>query len=240
MFDSPNGTWNRTRGILMSIDPNCVLVVDDDSDVRTLVADMLAHAKYEPVCASSGQQAVAMIEDKKPAVAIVDLLLEDIPGLAVMREIKKLSPATECIVVTGQASHDACVAAVNLGAYGFHQKPFETAHMLATIRAAVQRGEEAEALKAERDFYQGITEHLPCALALSDADGIVRYVNPAFKELTGIDSDDILGTPPPYPWTDNGILTRDDGKEVSVQVETGTIAEEDDTVCTLQTFHLCD
>lgn len=221
----------------MNTDDNCVLIVDDDADIRQLLIDMLEHSNYRTLCASSGQEAVDYFESERPAVALIDLLLEDIPGLAVMREIKTISPTTECIVITGKASQDACIAAVKLGAYGFHQKPFAADHMLATIRAAIERGQEVKALQAERDFYQGIAEYLPCAMAISDADGTVRYVNPAFQNLTDINAETIVGSPPPYPWTDKGTVTKSDGQEIPVQIASNTITEDDHPVCTIQTFH---
>lgn len=221
----------------MLTDDNCVLIVDDDAEVRQLLVDILEHGDYKTLCASSGREAVDYFESECPAVALIDLLLEDIPGLAVMREIKTISPSTEYIVISGQASQDACIAAVKLGAYGFHQKPFEADHMRATIKAAIERGQEVKALQAERDFYQGIAENLPCAMALADADGTVRYVNPAFLALAGIESEAIVGSPPPYPWTDKGTLKNNDGEEIPVQIASRIITEGDDTICTIQTFH---
>ena len=100
-----------------------ILIVDDDPKVRKTLSDILGVRGYVPIAAATGKAALGRIEEEMPAVALIDLRLEDISGLEVMRGIKECSPGTECIVLTGYASQASAIEAVNLGAYSYVQKP---------------------------------------------------------------------------------------------------------------------
>jgi len=77
-----------------------VLVVDDDPGLSRTLSDILGAKGYAPVVADNGKAALDGISHEIPAVALIDLKLEDMSGLEVMEEIKKRSPTTECIVLT--------------------------------------------------------------------------------------------------------------------------------------------
>jgi len=72
-----------------------------------------------------------------PAVIVVDLVLENMSGLEVMKEIRERYPGTECIVVTGYATKESAVEAVNLGAYGYVEKPYDIEQLLLMIRLII-------------------------------------------------------------------------------------------------------
>ena len=89
-----------------------------------------------------------------PVVALIDLKLEDMSGLEVMEKIKERSPDTECIVLTGYATQASAIEAVNLGAYGYVQKPYEIEQLLVTIRRAIEKREAQEALREYRQMIE--------------------------------------------------------------------------------------
>ena len=124
-----------------------ILIVDDDANLRKILSDILRVRGYAPVAAATGQAALERVEDETPAVALLDLRLEDMSGLEVMGEIKKRSPGTECIVITGHASQASAVEAVNLGAYSYVQKPYDTGQLLVTIRRAIEKQEAKKRLE---------------------------------------------------------------------------------------------
>jgi len=77
-----------------------VLVVDDDPGLRKTLSDILRAKGYAAVAVDKGKTALEMSKDENPTVALIDLRLEDMSGLEVVREIKKRSPTTQCIVLT--------------------------------------------------------------------------------------------------------------------------------------------
>ena len=124
-----------------------ILIVDDDPNLRKTLSDILRAKGYAPVAVATGQAALDQVEEETPAAALIDLRLEDMSGLEIMEEIKKRSPGTECIVLTGHASQASAIQAVNLGAYSYVQKPYNIEQLLVTIRRAIEKREAGEALR---------------------------------------------------------------------------------------------
>lgn len=124
-----------------------ILIVDDDPNLRRTLKDILHFKGFEPLTASGGREAVAIAARESPAVALIDLRLEDMPGLEVLRRIKEHNDAIACIVLTGHASQRTAIDAVNLGAYSYVQKPYDVDQLLLTIRRASEKREADEALR---------------------------------------------------------------------------------------------
>lgn len=129
-----------------------ILVVDDDPNLTKTLSDILKVKGYVPLTASDGKTAIERIRQETPVVALIDMKLPDMSGLDVLREIQKHSPATERIVLTGHASQESAIKAVNLGAYSYVEKPYEIDTLLLTIARAVEKHQaekERERLIAE-------------------------------------------------------------------------------------------
>ena len=126
-----------------------VLIVDDDPQLRKTISNTLRAGGYVPIAVATGKAALDKVEEETPAVALIDLLLEDMSGLEVMKEIKERSPATECILLTGHASQESAIEAVNLGAYSYMQKPYDVAQLLMTIHRAVEKRETEKGFEFE-------------------------------------------------------------------------------------------
>ena len=130
-----------------------ILIVDDDNKLRKTLTDILGVKGFVPMDVADGKTALKRVKESAPAVALIDLKLEDMSGLDLMGEIKALSPSTECIMITGHASQASAIEAVNLGAFSFMLKPYDVEQLLVTIRRAVEKQEALETLRAQ---YKGI------------------------------------------------------------------------------------
>jgi two-component system response regulator AtoC len=84
-----------------------ILIVDDDCDFRENLSGILKEAGYAPVSAATGKEAMMRAGEGEVAVALIDLRLEDMSGLDVLKGIKERSPMTEGIFITGYASRSA-------------------------------------------------------------------------------------------------------------------------------------
>lgn len=103
-----------------------VLVVDDEIEIRELVAEYLRHRGLRVEVAADGRGAVAAVE-RDPArfrLVITDLQLPGADGLDVLRAAKRANPSCFVVIVTGYASLDSAIQAVRLGAYDYLTKPF--------------------------------------------------------------------------------------------------------------------
>ncbi|MDP4029804.1 MAG: response regulator [Gallionella sp.] len=129
---------------------NKILVVDDDANLRKTLADILSIKGYETAVAASGAEAIAAAEREKFSLALIDLRLPDMPGLEVMARIKAISPLTEVIILTGNASMDTAIEATRLGAYSYLLKPYQMDDLLRKIKHGVERQQAQEMQKLFR------------------------------------------------------------------------------------------
>ncbi len=122
-----------------------ILIADDDANIRRTLGDILQANGYKTVSVQTGQDVEGVLGESI-AVALIDLRLSDMSGLEVIKVIKAVSPSTECIVLTGYASQETAIKAVNLGAYSYLQKPFDVDQLLVCIMRAVEKRESIEAI----------------------------------------------------------------------------------------------
>lgn len=139
-----------------------ILIVDDDSNLRKTLADILGAKGFVPMDVAKGKTALKRVKENPPNVALIDLKLEDMSGLELMEEIKTLSPSTECIVITGFADLQNAIEAVNAGALGYLTKPIEIEELLIKIKAArrKQGNAEREEFLKEKYWKQAVTDGL--------------------------------------------------------------------------------
>ena len=136
----------------MNSRPQChrsfgVLVVDDETGIRELLAEYFREEGFEVAEASDGRAAVTAIE-RDPArygLIIADLNLPGADGLAVLRTAKRLHPAAYVIIITGYATLDSAIQAVRLGAYDYLTKPFS----MGQIGVILRRIEDRQGLEEE-------------------------------------------------------------------------------------------
>jgi two-component system nitrogen regulation response regulator NtrX len=128
----------------MSID---ILVVDDERDIRELVAGVLEDEGYETRCAADSDGALEAIASRRPSLVLLDVWLQGsrLDGLDLLDEIKRRDPSIPVLVISGHGNLDTAVAAIRRGASDFIEKPFEAERLL----LLVERATETERLKRE-------------------------------------------------------------------------------------------
>ena len=115
------------------------LVVDDDDDVRALLASVLAKQSTTVVTAGSGAEARAMLGREAFDVVLLDLRLPDASGLDVLRWARDADVDTEFVVLTGHADVETAVEAMRLGAYDFIAKPCRNSELLQVVGKAAEK-----------------------------------------------------------------------------------------------------
>jgi len=133
-----------------------ILVVDDEAIARDNMAYILNKGGHEVLTAEDGEAAVALIEEQEVDLVLTDLRMRGRDGLAVLASAKKLWPETEVIVVTGYASVDSAVEAMQKGAYHYLAKPVKMDEMLALVHKALEkRGMRREISELRRQVSAG-------------------------------------------------------------------------------------
>ena len=126
-----------------------ILVVDDEPDIRELVAGVLSDEGYECRTAGDSERAIAMVDERRPSLVLLDVWLHGSPrdGLEVLDEIKSREPGLPVIIFSGHGNIDTAVSAVSRGAMDFIEKPFEAGKLL----HLVERATETERLRRENE-----------------------------------------------------------------------------------------
>ena len=154
-----------------------ILIVDDDPDMLVSLSDILRIKGYQPLSVLTGGAALDQIGKNQIAVALIDLHLGDMDGLDVLLGIKMKSPETECILLTGLASQKSAIEAVQKGAFGYFQKPFDMDQVLLSIHQAKQKNKAAVALRESEERYRRLFEDSPIAIREEDFSEVIHALN---------------------------------------------------------------
>ncbi|MDP3551342.1 MAG: sigma-54 dependent transcriptional regulator [Novosphingobium sp.] len=124
-----------------------ILIVDDERDIRELVAGVLSDEGYGCRLAADSTSALAAIDERRPSLVLLDVWLHGSPmdGLEVLDEIKRREPELPVIIFSGHGNIDTAVSAIGRGAMDFLEKPFEAERLL----LLVERATETERLRRE-------------------------------------------------------------------------------------------
>lgn len=115
-----------------------ILVVEDEQAVSNLIAYNLRKAHYEVQIAADGQRALQAVHDLMPDLIVLDLMLPEIDGLDVCREIRRTSQVP-IIILTAQGEEIDRVVGLELGADDYICKPFSVRELIARIKAVLRR-----------------------------------------------------------------------------------------------------
>lgn len=119
-----------------------ILIVDDNDALRRLLALVLVDAGYEVEEAKDGREAMRLHRREPVAVVITDILMPEMDGIELLRELRRESPAPRCIAVTGvdRVEHAMYLkVAERLGASRVLLKPFTNAALLAAVEEVLAK-----------------------------------------------------------------------------------------------------
>jgi two-component system response regulator AtoC len=131
-------------------DPRSVLVVDDDAQIRALLADLLKESGYEPRQAKTAAAALEAVAKQRPDLVMMDVKLPDQDGIDLLRQMKRERPELEIIVMTAFGGSSSAIKAMEHGAYDYVTKPFELDDLLATLRRVFEHHDMASEVSALR------------------------------------------------------------------------------------------
>ena len=102
-----------------------ILVVDDEREVQEIVEEFLTGRGYEVSVASNGEEALRAIEQEKPDVVLLDIVMPGMSGIETMKRIKELNEKTGVIVITAVRDDKVGRGLMELGAYDYITKPID-------------------------------------------------------------------------------------------------------------------
>jgi two-component system nitrogen regulation response regulator NtrX len=117
-----------------------VLVVDDEADIRELVAGVLEDEGYAVRSAADSTGALDAIDDRRPSLVLLDVWLQGskLDGLQLLEQIKRRDPTLPVLMISGHGNLDTAVAAIREGAVDFIEKPFKADRLLHLVGRATE------------------------------------------------------------------------------------------------------
>jgi len=116
-----------------------ILVVDDEPALIDVVTYSLRQAGFNTASAGDGQEALRMVDEARPALVVLDLMLPGVGGLAVCRMLRQRRPDLPIIMLTALASELDTVLGLESGADDYVTKPFSPRELVARVRAVLRR-----------------------------------------------------------------------------------------------------
>ncbi|MFD7583129.1 response regulator transcription factor, partial [Kitasatospora sp. NPDC059817] len=126
-----------------------VLVVEDDPGVRNTLDHLLRFEGYRVLTTTDGQEALELLEHRRPDLAVVDVVMPRLDGLALCRMLRRRGDRLPILVLTARHQLGDRVAGLDAGADDYLAKPFATEELLARIRALLRRTEPLGGESAE-------------------------------------------------------------------------------------------
>jgi two-component system nitrogen regulation response regulator NtrX len=158
-----------------------ILIVDDEADIRELIAGILEDEGYETRLAHNSDAALSEIAARRPSLIILDIWLmgSKLDGLDLLNVIKEKHPDVPVIIISGHGNIETAVAAIKRGAYEYIEKPFKADRLLLVVGRAL----EATRLKRENESLKGRagadTELLGASNAMRQLRQLLKKVAPA-------------------------------------------------------------
>ena len=131
-----------------------ILVVDDEPAVTDLLAYNLRKAHYDVLTAADGRAAIQIAQQSKPDLILLDLMIPEIDGLDVCRELRK-SSEVPIIMITARGEEIDRVVGLEIGADDYVTKPFSVRELMARIKAVLRRAQNDGVEKEPSTFLRG-------------------------------------------------------------------------------------
>ena len=120
---------------------NDILIVDDEKDIRDLIAEILKDEGFKVRVAGNSEVCLKEIDSNPPAVLLLDIWLKDseMDGIDILKATKRNNPDIPILIISGHGNIEIAVAAIKQGAYDFVEKPFNTDQLLVVVKRAFEK-----------------------------------------------------------------------------------------------------
>ena len=168
-----------------------ILVVDDERDIRDLVAGVLEDEGYSCRTAADSTGTLEAIDERRPSVVLLDVWLKGsrLDGLELLDEIKARDPQLPVIIFSGHGNIDTAVSAIARGAVDFIEKPFEAERLL----HLVSRATETDRLRRENER---LREQFGVSEELTGTSVAINSIRATLKRVAGSGSRLLITGPP--------------------------------------------
>ena len=131
-----------------------ILIVDDEADIRELVAGILDDEGFTTRTARDSDSALAEIANRRPHLVFLDIWLQGsrLDGLQLLSAVKQENPELPVVMISGHGNIETAVSAIKLGAYDFIEKPFKADRLLLVAERALENSRLRREVKELKQF----------------------------------------------------------------------------------------
>ncbi|MCW1919392.1 sigma-54 dependent transcriptional regulator [Rhodobacter sp. KR11] len=117
-----------------------ILIVDDEKDIRELIADILKDEGYAVRMAGNSDDCMTQVNAEPPSLMILDIWLKDsrMDGIDILKSVKRDNPDIPVVIISGHGNIEIAVAAIKQGAYDFIEKPFNIDQLMVVVSRAME------------------------------------------------------------------------------------------------------
>jgi PAS domain S-box-containing protein len=180
-----------------------ILIVDDNQDLTATLVRVLEDAEHlaaRVVTAERGDQAVEIAKRDGFDVALVDVRLPDVSGVELIARLRKESPTSEVVLITGATTVDTALSALRSGAFAFVLKSFRPEELLATVEQALAKVMLVREREDLERRYRDLVELADVVVVGLDESLRVVFFNSKASQLTGISPKSALSRPFLHSW----------------------------------------
>ncbi|ARM31218.1 hypothetical protein B9H02_07845 [Prosthecochloris sp. HL-130-GSB] len=188
-----NVSWQPPSHDVMSISGNeIVLIADDSAVIRVLLSQVTRKAGYTPVTAENGRQALSILQSRHVDLILLDINMPEMNGMEVLSYLKTNEINTPVVMISGSGDIEQAVQSLKMGAYEYLIKPVDPNRLNITLKNALSESR----LRREVKMLSTAVTNSPLSIMITDLDGSIEYVNPAFTDITGYTAGEVLGKHP--------------------------------------------
>lgn len=167
-----------------------ILIIDDEADIREMIAGVLGDEGFATRTAGDSDAALAALAERRPSLIVLDVWLQgsQLDGIELLDEIKSRDPTLPVVVISGHGNIETAVAAIKRGAYDFIEKPFQAEQLL----LVVGRATETERLKRENE---ALREKVGYDNELTGSSPLINAVRATLKRVAATGSRVLISGP---------------------------------------------
>src|SRR6202165_2572312 len=162
-----------------------ILIVDDEADIRELVAGILQDEGYLTRTARDSDDALAAIAARRPNLVFLDIWLQGsrLDGLQVLDAIKRENPEVPVVMISGHGNIETAVAAIKRGAYDFIEKPFKADRLVLVADRALETSRLKREVKELKQLGTHATTLVGGSTAINQLRQTIEKVSPTNSRI---------------------------------------------------------
>jgi two-component system nitrogen regulation response regulator NtrX len=158
-----------------------ILIVDDEPNIRRLLASLLEAEGHTSRTAATGEDGLAAVADSEPDVVLLDLALPGAGGLEILATLRTTHPALPVVMMSGRATLTDAVRATKIGAFHFIEKPLSAEAVLLTVSSAIE-------LRRARELSRTLTAELSAGARLVGSSRPMQRVRDLIGQIAPTDA----------------------------------------------------